>query len=173
MDIQERIVPAFSSGVGWWVGVEGGGCSGFDSGLACTIATRHAIKRTVRGEGDGNGVEDWPIRWIVVPRGVTDRLCDAFSSSVRGVLSHVGVRKTVCGRDPCVGPCAFCCAGVLVPDSEGVYDGTPSIITSCKPPPDQSFGPPPRFCRTLLTIRPCLSFSYQNHCVTRHTSTKT
>jgi hypothetical protein len=58
VDIQERIVPAFSSVVAWWVGLEGGGCNGFESGEAWTIAARQAIRRIVRGEGDGIGDED-------------------------------------------------------------------------------------------------------------------
>ncbi len=56
------MVPTFSSGVGWWVGIEGGGCDGFDSGEAWTIAARQAIRRIVRGDGDGIGVEGWPTR---------------------------------------------------------------------------------------------------------------
>lgn len=58
-----------------------------DTGEAWTIAARQAIRRIVRGDGDGMGEEGWPIRWIVVLRGVAERLDDAFSFSVCGSFS--------------------------------------------------------------------------------------
>ena len=82
MESQERIVPAFSRGVGFWPRVAR--CAEFVEagavrGDACVMAIKHAIMSTVLGEGDGIG-EEGPTRWIVVPRGVADRLGEFFSS---------------------------------------------------------------------------------------------
>lgn len=63
VESHDSTVPAFSSGVGFvgsaWCSTAGPEC--LASGEACTMAIRHAIKSTVRGEGDGIG-EEGPTR---------------------------------------------------------------------------------------------------------------
>jgi hypothetical protein len=62
VESQERTVPAFSR----WVGLcsaDIGLCDVVrDKGEAWAIAIRHAMNRTVRGEGEGKGKDDGPTR---------------------------------------------------------------------------------------------------------------
>lgn len=66
------------------------------SGEACAIAARQAMRRIVRGEGEGKE-EALPTRWMVALRGVLDMLDDAFSSAAALLRSKVGARKMTLG----------------------------------------------------------------------------
>lgn len=169
---QERAVPAVSRGVGVGGVVVGWrGVGGRDE--AWVRAIRQARKRTVRGEGFGKGVE-LPARTVVRVLGDVKRLEEGvvrFSSS----LLKVGWRKMILGREgfllSSLQSCFWFESASSISAHAPSVRGRPSMVTCCIPSPPSP--PSASLVHTLLTLLPCFSFSYQNHCPTKQRSTKT
>ena len=112
------------------------------------MAIKQASIIIVRGDGEGKG-DEGPERRIVWQRGVFDGLGVPFSSCVEslrkvGVL-NMGLGLLECGLTPSITPFG----------------------------PWSMSDPPPFRGQTRKRCLPCFNRSYQTHCNTRQTSTKT